>query len=67
MDDVIELALTIILLPFRKAIDALNRKVNAIQDKCKRRIVKSLLLLGAFAAALTICGFVNYLFKGYWF
>ncbi len=67
MDDVIELALTIILLPFRKAIDALNRKVNAIQDKCKRWIVKSLLLLVAFAAVLTICGFVNYLFKGYWF
>lgn len=67
MDDVIELALTLILLPFRKAIDDFKRKLDAIQGKCKRRIVKALLLLGGFAVVLAIHGFANYLFKGYWF
>ncbi len=67
MDDILELILTLLLLPFRSKKDELLAKINCIESKSIRIIVKTLVVLLAIIMLFGLCGLCSYLFRGYWF
>ena len=67
MDDILELILTILLLPFRSKQDELLAKINRIESKSMRIIVKTLIFwLLPFIMIFGLCALCSYLFRGYW-
>lgn len=67
MDDILELILTLLLLPFRSKKDELLAKINCIESKNIRIIVKTLVVLLEIIMLFGLCGLCSYLFRGYWF
>lgn len=66
MEDILELILTILLLPFWSKKDELLAKINRIESKSIRIIVTLIVWLLPFIMIFGLCALCSYLFRGYW-
>ena len=67
MDDILELLLTIILLPFRSKRERIKSKLNGIDNKALRVTVKILIMTISILLIFGLTGLFRYIFRGYWF
>ena len=67
MDDILELLLTIILLPFRSKRERIKSKLNGIENKALRVTVKILIMTISILLIIGLTGLCSYIFRGYWF
>ncbi len=67
MDDILELLLTIILLPFRSKRERIKSKLNGIENKALRVTVKILIMTISILLIFGLTGLFRYIFRGYWF
>ena len=66
MEDIIELILSIMFLPFESKYEKLKMKINTLPNKALKIFLKVLLILLPLALVFGICGLCSYLFRGYW-
>ena len=67
MDDILELLLTIIFLPFRSKWERIKSKLNGIENKALRVTVKILIMTISILFIFGLTGLCSYIFRGYWF
>lgn len=67
MDDILELLLTIIFLPFRSKLERIKSKLNGIENKALRVTVKILIMTISILLFFGLTGLCSYIFRGYWF
>ena len=66
MEDILELILSILFMPFESKYDNLKYKINNISHKPLRFLLKILLILIPLALIFGLCFLCNYIFRGYW-
>ena len=66
MEDILELILSILYIPFESKYENLRCKINGIPNKTLKVFLKVLLILIPLAIIFGLCCLLNYLFKGYW-
>ncbi len=66
MEDILELILSILFMPFESKYDNLKLKINKISNKALRFILKVLLILVPLALIFGLCCLCSYIFRGYW-
>ena len=66
MEDILELILSILFMPFESKYDNLEIKINRIHNKALRFLLKVLLILIPFALIFGLCCLCSYIFRGYW-
>lgn len=66
MEDILELILSILFMPFESKYDNLKIKINKIPNKVLRFLLKILLILIPLALIFGLCCLCSYIFRGYW-
>ena len=66
MEDILELILSILFMPFESKYDNLKIKINKIPNKVLRFLFKVLLILIPLALIFGLCCLCSYIFRGYW-
>ena len=66
MEDILELILSILFMPFESKYDNLKIKINKIPNKVLRFLLKVLLILIPLALIFALCCLCSYIFRGYW-
>ena len=66
MEDVLELILSILFMPFKSKYDNLKNKINKIPSKALKIFLKVLLIVIPFALIFGLCCLCSYIFRGYW-
>lgn len=66
MEDILELILSILFMPFEPKFDTLKDKINMMQNKPLRFLLKILLILIPMALIFGLCCLCSYIFRGYW-
>ena len=66
MEDILELILSILFMPFEDKFDNLHNKVNKTPNKALKIFYKILLVLIPLTLILGLCCLCNYIFRGYW-
>ena len=66
MEDILELILSILFMPFESKYDNLKIKINRIHNKSLRFLLKVLLILIPLALIFGLCCLCSYIFRGYW-
>ena len=67
MEDILELILSILFMPFESKYDNLKIKINKIPSKALKIFLKVLLIVIPLALIFGLCGLCSYIFRGYWF
>ena len=67
MEDILELILSILFLPFKDDYDSLFIKIKKIPNKAVRIVLRVLLISLSLAVLVAIYCACNYVFRGYWF
>ena len=66
MEEILELTLSILFMPFESKYENLLHRINSIPNKVLKVFLKLLLILIPFAFIFELCCLLNYLFRGYW-
>jgi len=66
MEEILELILSILFMPFESKYDNLLHRINIIQNKALKLFLKLIVILIPLAFIFGLCCLLNYLFKGYW-
>lgn len=66
MEDILELILTILFLPFEKKEKQMWQRFDCIQNKWFRIFLKVLVILLFAALLFGLCCLLSYIFRGYW-
>ena len=66
MEDILELILSILFMPFESKYDNLKNKINKIPSKTLKIFLKVLLVLIPFALIFGLCCLCSYIIRGYW-
>ena len=66
MEDILELILSILFMPFESKYDNLKNKIDKIPSKALKILLKLLLILIPFALIFGLCCLCSYIFRGYW-
>ena len=66
MEDILELILSILFMPFESKYDNLKIKINKIPNKALKIFLKVLLVLIPFALIFGLYCLCSYIFRGYW-
>lgn len=66
MEDILELILTILFMPFESKYNNLHDRVNKIQKKSLRVLVKILFILIPVIFIFGVYCVLSYLIRGYW-
>ena len=66
MEDILELILSILFMPFESKYDNLKIKINKIPIKALKIFLKVLLVLIPFALIFGLYCLCSYIFRGYW-
>lgn len=66
MEDILELILSILFMPFKSKYDNLKNKINKIPSKALKIFLKVLLILIPISLIFGLCCLCNYIFRGYW-
>ncbi len=66
MEDILELVISVLFIPFESKYDNLHIKVNKIQSKILRLFLKILLILIPVLLIIGLCCLLSYLIRGYW-
>ena len=66
MEDILELILSIVFIPFKSKYDDFKAKINNISNKTLRLFLKISLILIPFAMIFGLCCLCSYIFRGYW-
>lgn len=67
MEDIIELILTILFMPFEDKHNKLLLKMNKKNNKSIRIVLKILLFIIPTSLIIGLVGLCSYVFRGYWF
>ena len=66
MEDILELILSILFMPFESKYDNLKNKINKVPSKALKIFLKVLLILIPLALIFGLCCLCSYIFRGYW-
>lgn len=66
MEDILELILSILFMPFKSKYDNLKIKMDRIPNKTLKIFIKVLLVLIPLALIFGLCCLCSYIFRGYW-
>ena len=66
MEDILELILSILFMPFESKFDCFLDRLNHIGNKPLRVLIKILLFLGVVAILFCLCCLLSRIFRGYW-
>ena len=66
MEDVLELILSILFMPFESKYEKLLSRINNTPSKVLKISLKFLLILIPFALIFGLCCLLSYIFRGYW-
>ena len=66
MEDILELILSILFMPFESKYENLLHKINCIENKVLKIVLKLLLILIPLAFIFGLCCLFSYIFRGYW-
>ena len=66
MEDILELILSILFMPFESKYDNLKNKINKIPSKALKIFLKALLIVIPLALIFGLCCLCSYIFRGYW-
>ncbi len=66
MEEILELILSILLMPFEPKYENLLHRINSIHNKALKIFLKLLLILIPLAFIFGLCCLLSYLFRGYW-
>ena len=66
MEEILELILSVILMPFESKFDSFLNKINHISSTPLRVLIKVLLFLGVVAILFGLCCLLSRIFRGYW-
>ena len=66
MEDILELILSILFMPFESKYDNLKNNINKIPSKALKVFLKVLLILIPLALIFGLCCLCRYIFRGYW-
>ena len=66
MEDILELILSILFMPFKSKYDNLKIKINKIPSKALKIFLKVLLIVIPLALIFGLCCLCSYIFRGYW-
>ena len=66
MEDILELILSILFMPFESKYDNLKLKINKIPNNALRFLLKVLLILIPLTLIFGLCCLCSYIFRGYW-
>lgn len=66
MEDILELILSILFMPFESNYENLMIRINRIPNKALKILLKVLLVLIPFAFIFGLCCLCSYIFRGYW-
>lgn len=66
MEDVLELVLSILFMPFESKYENLLKRINRIQNKALKIFFKLLLVLIPLALMFGLCCLLSYILRGYW-
>ena len=66
MEDILELILSILFMPFESKCDNPKNKINKIPSKALKIFLKVLLIVIPLALIFGLCCLCSYIFRGYW-
>ena len=66
MEDILELILSILFMPFESKAENLKHKINNIESKALKVFLKLLLILIPFVLIFGLCCLCSYILRGYW-
>ena len=66
MEDILEIILSILFMPFESKYDNLINKINSIPNKVLKIFLKVLLMLIPLVLIFGLCCLCSYIFRGYW-
>ena len=66
MEDILELILSILFMPFESKYDNLKNKINKVPSKALKIFLKVMLILIPLALIFGLCCLCSYIFRGYW-
>ena len=66
MEDILELILSILFMPFESKYENLLHKINCIENRVLKIALKLLLILVLLAFIFGLCCLLSYIFRGYW-
>ena len=66
MEDILELILSILFMPFESKYDNLKIKIKKIPSKASKIFLKVLLIVIPLALIFGLCCLCSYIFRGYW-
>lgn len=66
MEDMLELILSTLFMPFESKYENFLHRINRMPHKALKIIFKVLLILIPFALIFGLCCLCSYLFRGYW-
>lgn len=66
MEEILELILSILFIPFESKYEDFLHRINRIPNKALKIIFKMLLILIPLAFIFGLCCLCSYLFRGYW-
>lgn len=66
MEDILELILSILFIPFESKYDNLKIKINRIPNKALKIFLKILIVFIPCALIFGLICLCNYIFRGYW-
>lgn len=66
MEDILELILSILFLPFKSKYENLKNKIKKVPNKKLKIFFKVSLVLIPFALIFGLCSLCSYIVRGYW-
>ena len=66
MEDILELILSILFMPFESKYDNLKIKINKIPSKALKIFLKVLNIVIPLELIFGLCCLCSYIFRGYW-
>ena len=66
MEEILELILSTLFMPFESKYENLLHRINSIHNKALKIFLKLLLILIPLAFIFGLCCLLSYLFRGYW-
>ena len=66
MEDILELILSVLFMPFKSKYDNLRIKLNSISNKVVKNFLKVLLILIPISLIFVLYCLCSYIFRGYW-
>lgn len=66
MEDILEIILTILFMPFEEKYENMYYKINRISNKALKGFLKVLLILTPLSIIFGVCCPLSYIIRGYW-